>query len=327
MPIATMPIASQDASLPHARDAALFALASELRDAGYRFVTVTPASHARVNARPGNAQARTLADVFGWSRPFAPGLLTPTMLEALRRADAVEDRAGLLASRIRVSSLGGELFIHSAFPTSNASAVFFGPDTYRFATAIEQWLGTTPRAPQRAVDIGCGAGPGGIVVAKALPRCTVHLVDINDQALRLAGINAALAGASNATACRSDLLSALDGRFDLIVANPPYLLDPSRRAYRHGGGALGEGLSLSILEAALERLSPGGTLLLYTGVAVVDGEDVFERAFASRLARRDDVAWHYREMDPDVFGEELDTEAYGGTDRIAAVVLTLTKNN
>ena len=311
----------------HVRDAALLDVARQLRDAGYRFVTITPASHARVNARSGNEQARTLADVFGWSRPFSPDLLPPAMLAALGRADAVEDRGGLLASRVRVSSLGNELFMHSAYPTGHAGAVFFGPDTYRFASAIEQWLASTPRLPQRVVDIGCGAGPGGILVAKTVARSTVHLVDINDEALRLARINAALAGAANVSACRSDLLSALDGRFDLIVANPPYLLDPSRRAYRHGGGALGEGLSLAILETALERLSPGGTLLLYTGVAVVDGEDVFERAFAPRLGNREDIAWQYREMDPDVFGEELDTEAYGGTDRIAAVVLTLTKNN
>lgn len=326
MPITIPPVASRDAVPAHARDDALLELGRQLRETGYRFVTITPASHARVNARPGNAQARSLGDVFGWSRPFAQELLPPPMLDALRRADALERKGQWLVSRVRASSLGDELFLHSAYPTTGAGAVFFGPDTYRFAAAIEHWLSAAPRSPQRVVDIGCGAGPGGIVVAKALPRSTVHLVDINDEALRLTRINAALAGAANVTACRSDLLSALDGRFDLIVANPPYLLDPARRAYRHGGGALGEGLALAIVNAALERLSPGGTLLLYTGVAVVDGEDVFARALAPRLADREGIAWNYREMDPDVFGEELDTEAYGGTDRIAAVVLTLTKN-
>jgi methylase of polypeptide subunit release factors len=101
------------------------------------------------------------------------------------------------------------------------------------------------------------------------------MVDINDAALRLARVNAALAGVGNAVPRHSDLLSAAEGAFDLVVANPPYLLDPARRAYRHGGGRLGEGLSLAMLDAAVGRLAPGGTLLLYTGVAVVNGHDPF----------------------------------------------------
>jgi methylase of polypeptide subunit release factors len=123
----------------------------------------------------------------------------------------------------------------------------------------------------------------------------------------------------------SDLLSAAEGAFDLVVANPPYLLDPARRAYRHGGGRLGEGLSLAMLDAAVGRLAPGGTLLLYTGVAVVNGHDPFHAEAERRLAAHPRVAWAYREVDPDVFGEELDTGAYAEADRIAAVVLTVTR--
>ena len=46
-----------------------------LQGSDYRFVTVTPATHARVDVRSGARQARDLRDVFGWSRPFEPGLL------------------------------------------------------------------------------------------------------------------------------------------------------------------------------------------------------------------------------------------------------------
>ena len=163
-------------------------------------------------------------------------------------------------------------FVHSAFPTIAADAVFFGPDTYRFASAIKAGLaprrsGTAARTRPitRAVDIGCGAGPGGILVARAAPDAEVLMVDINDQALRYARINAALAGVGNAASIRSDLLSDVEGLFDVIVSNPPYLLDPAQRTYRHGGGELGAGLSLSILDAALERLAPHGTLVSIPG--------------------------------------------------------------
>jgi 23S rRNA G2069 N7-methylase RlmK/C1962 C5-methylase RlmI len=152
----------------------------------------------------------------------------------------------------------------------------------------------------------------------------VLALDINDDALRIANVNAALAGAANLRALHSNLLDCADGQFDLIVANPPYLLDPGERAYRHGGGELGAGLSVDIVRASLGRLAPGGRLLLYTGVAIVDGTD----PFLSRITPSLDAAgarWDYEEIDPDVFGEELDEAAYSRPgrriDRIAAVWL------
>lgn len=112
--------------------------------------------------------------------------------------------------------------------------------------------------------------------------------------------------------------------FDLIVANPPYLLDASERAYRHGGGMLGAGLSLAIVDAALERLEAGGSLLLYTGVAMVEGGDPFLARIRERLASRE-WEWDYQELDPDVFAEELDSPAYRDAERIAVVGLRVTR--
>ena len=149
-------------------------------------------------------------------------------------------------------------------------------------------------------------------------------VDINDERCDLTALNAALAGAADVRPLHSNLLDATDGQFDLIVANPPYLLDPCERAYRHGGGELGAGLSFDIVQAALERLAPGGRLLLYTGVAIVDGADPFLARIAPLLDAAG-VRWSYEEIDPDVFGEELDEAEYRRADRIAAVWLKVLK--
>jgi len=51
------------------------------------------------------------------------------------------------------------------------------------------------------------------------------------------------------------------------------------------GGPLGAELSLQIVEAANERLAPEGSLLLYTGAAIVDGLDPFESEVEKRLAK------------------------------------------
>src|SRR3712207_277896 len=86
---------------PADADDALLRPAAAVRDTGYRFVTVTPATHARVNARPGNAWARGPEDVFGWSRPFRPEVLPSAVFELMRRGGG-----GLLPGGGRWGGLG-----------------------------------------------------------------------------------------------------------------------------------------------------------------------------------------------------------------------------
>lgn len=305
-------------------DLVLLHLGRRLLADGYRFVTPTPLTHQRVNQRDEGQMADTLRDVFGWSRPFAPGLLLADEQRQLQDAQVIDAFEGQLKSRVRWSSLDDLLFVHSAFPTEAADAVFFGPDTYRFAQLIHAHLQQNFAPIHRAVDIGCGAGVGAILIGRARREAEVLALDINPAALRLTAINAALAEVANVEVRASDLLQGVDGEFDLIVANPPYMADPAERAYRHGGGTLGAGLSLRIVEQALNRLAPGGSLLLYTGVAMVDGRDPFLDTVLPRLDEKR-FAWTYRELDPDVFGEELLNPGYQRVDRIAVVALTVTR--
>ena len=298
----------------------LLRLGRFLQESGYRFTTVSPATHARVNARPGNQWARSAEDVFGWSRPFRAGVLPARLVELMRATGELRDHGEGWRSTIRASTLDGALFFHSAYPTTQSDAVFFGPDTYRFACAIARHV-AAGQPVRRAVDIGCGAGPGAVLVARARPRAEVVAVDINDEALRYTRVNAALAQTPNVVAQRSDLLHGVDGDFDLIVANPPYLVDRDQRVYRHGGGGLGEGLSLAIAGLASTRLAPGGTLLLYTGSVICGGVDRFRALVTARLQAAG-LEWGYQEVDPDVFGEELLEPGYAQADRIAAVLVT-----
>lgn len=305
-------------------DLALLQLGQRLQSEDYCFMTVTPLTHQRVNGREQNRKARSLRDVFGWSRPFETGLLDEAELETLLAAGVLRAHAGMWASEVRWSSLDDSLFVHSAFPTVAHDSVFFGPDTYRFAQAIEEHLRTSTHSIRTAVDIGCGSGVGAILIGRARRDAQVLAVDINPTALRFTAVNASLAKANNVVAYHSDILSGTTGEFDLIVANPPYMKDSQERAYRHGGDQLGSQLSVRILAQAIERLAPGGSVLLYTGAPSVDGVDLFLEQ-ARQLIDRADLAWSYREMDPDVFGEELETETYQEADRIAAVVLTVTR--
>jgi len=303
-------------------DSALLELLARLKKAGYRFVTPTPATHARIVARPQRREAGNLRDIFGWSLPFAPTLPDPDILAALRAADMVEAEGALLRSRVRVSSLDGELFLHSAYPTTAADAVFFGPDSYRFASLIRHELGAWAIGPgAHIVDIGTGAGVGAIVAARACPGARLTMTDINPKALRFASLNAAAAGIeAEALLCRD--LSKVDGSIDVVLANPPYIIDAAGRDYRDGGAMHGAAVALQMARMAVARLAPGGRLILYTGSAIIDGADPLAAVLAG-IAAQADCTMRYRELDPDVFGEEMAEPVYADVERIAAVAAIL----
>lgn len=323
-------------------DDALAWLLRTLGAAGYRFTTPTPVTHQRVldrRAQSQRSEAIDLRDVFGWNLPFRASCVPADLLAALLKSGWVVSADGTLPSSetpeqlwkstLRVSSLGEDLFVHSAFPTTAHDAVFFGPDTYRFARFIGQSLQNAPSNASsdaasvcRVLDIGCGSGAGGIAVARAMgSSCELVLNDINPHALRCAAANAAAAKV-DVTWLPGDAMTEVSGLFDVIVANPPYLDDDQQRAYRHGGAHLGRDLSLRMTATALAHLAPGGCFLLYTGVAMVGGVDPF-RLHLGPLLSGCDSDWTYSEIDPDVFGEELDRPVYADIDRIAVVGLSV----
>lgn len=326
-------------------------LLGQLAASGYRFITPTPLTHQRVLAHkaatgqlPGRAVKAspypvTLRDVFGWNVAFEAAAVPHDILALMQASGILHSEAGVYSSTVRVSSIENDLFVHSAYPTTQDNAVFFGPDTYRFARFVQQHIAqmhglqTGARQPRgdialRLLDVGCGSGAGGVVAARSLKEqgiaCDIVMNDINPMALHYTAVNSAFA-ALPVTLAQGDALSAVAGSFDVIISNPPYLEDASARAYRHGGTRLGRALSVRIATEALGRLSPGGQLLLYTGVAMVDGLDPF-LAEMRPLLDRAGCSWTYEEIDPDVFGEELEQPAYAHIDRIAAVGLVATRH-
>lgn len=280
---------------------------------GYDFVTATPATVKRVRAARGES-ARTLRDILGWSLPFSAGAVDPEILALLERGEAICGSGSELRCKYRVSRLGNRLFLHSAYPTDRKDAVFFGPDSYRFVRFV---LGQILAPASRLIDMGTGCGVGGICAAPMTPNASVVLVDSNPDALFLAGINAAAAGI-DAETLRADSLDAVEGELDVVIANPPYMFDAAGRTYRDGGAMLGAQRSLEWALSAAARLAPRGRVILYTGSAIVDGCDRLRRALERELPRHG-CALRYEEIDPDIFGEELDQPGYGGVERIAAI--------
>ena len=296
-------------------------LLETLEELGYDFTPVTPATHGRVIARPTMCEASELRGVFGWNLPFDAELLPPPLLDLMARAGFVEKARNGFKSTVRVSRVRGRLFLHSAFPTIADDSVFLGPDTVRFADFISANLADD--ALGRLVDIGAGAGVGGIIAGRIARRLEIELVDINGKALRYAKINAAHAGIP-IQAYRSDGVGSVSPGFDIAIANPPFIAGVGDPLYRSGRGMHGAELSLRWTLDAACKLAPGGRILLYTGSAIIRGRDCLREALEQALPPLG-CTMHYREIDPDIFGDELGRDVYREVERIAAVVAVCTR--
>lgn len=292
-------------------DQALIELLRQLKLRRYQFTAVAPSTHQIVLARDRPAVA-DLRDIFGWNRSFRAEELEPILLELAIDGGIVEQREGLLKTRLRVASIGDQLFFHSAFPTAQQNAVFFGPDTYRFCRFASAFLEKFPE-PKTVMDMGAGSGAGGVMISR-LTGARAVMVDSNPNALLLAEINAAVAGVP------AKLVEAtcVPETGNLVIANPPYLVDAAHRLYRDGGGLMGGEVALNWVRQAFERGVGDRTMLLYTGCAFVGGRSPLLDAIEP-LARAIGASLEIEELDPDVFGETLLEPAYATVERIAAV--------
>lgn len=304
-----------------AADAALLDLIAALRAANYVFVTPTPATHALVRRRAPARDADILRDVFGWTRPFHRDQLPAEWVSMMQTGGVLRETNDGLRSTVRVSSLDGALFFHSA-PTDEDDAVFLGPDSYRFARFLKSVVTSLPLGG-RALDLGTGAGVGAFTLKTCCPQTHVHASDVNPAALRFAALSAEAAGLEIEFQEASGL-PPRPATFDLIVSNPPYIADDTGKTYRNGGGAFGAALALDWVRSSVGRLNSGGRFVLYTGAPVIGGRDLV-RDDLTILAAEQNLGLVYEEIDPDVFGSTLRQDAYRSVERIAAVGAVLSE--
>jgi release factor glutamine methyltransferase len=139
-----------------------------------------------------------------------------------------------------------------------------------------------PIANFRIVDVGTGSGVIALSLAKKFTQAEVFAVDISDEALALARENAARLGLSGRVQFRKgDLLENLDERFDLIVANLPYVSMQDRpilaREVLHDpevalfAGPTGDELVRRLIEQGPGHLKAGGLLALEIGINQSEG--------------------------------------------------------
>jgi len=147
---------------------------------------------------------------------------------------------------------------------------------------VELLIAEYVRSPDsKIVDVGTGSGVIALSLAAKFPLAQVFAVDVSDDALALARENATRLGLSpQVVFLKSNLFENVEGTFDVIVANLPYVSTQDRntlsREVLHDpeialfAGAQGDELVRDLIRQATSRLAPGGVLALEIGLGQSD---------------------------------------------------------
>jgi len=232
----------------------------------------------RLQAAGVEGAARDLRLLLAFATGIPPDRLTPVLADPLPGAAAARFEAAVTArvARQPVSQIvGGRLFWGRWFRVT--------PDVLDPRPETETLIAAALDGEfSRVLDLGTGSGAILITLLAERAGATGTGVDLSPKALSVAAANAAaLSVAGRATFLQSDWLSAVRGRFDLVVANPPYIaqadmpgLSPEVRLWepRLALTPGGDGLDAcrSILRDVRSVLVPGGRVLLETGASQGD---------------------------------------------------------
>jgi release factor glutamine methyltransferase len=146
-------------------------------------------------------------------------------------------------------------------------------------------------AQPRVLDIGVGSGAIALSIADEHPGARVVATDNSPGALAVAEENRARAGIGDRVELvQGELFAGVDGLFDLVVSNPPYVspgeidgLEPEVARFEPRAALVAHGVTEAIAERALQYLQPGAPLVLETA----DGEAGDVAALLTRLGYED----------------------------------------
>jgi release factor glutamine methyltransferase len=160
--------------------------------------------------------------------------------------------------------------------------------------------GSDGNADLRIVDVGTGSGVIALSLAAKLPRARVYAVDTSQDALALARENAVRLGLAERVEFRQgDLLGDFSERFDVIVANLPYIAMSDRnslsREVQHDpdsalfGGERGDEIIQRLIDRAPDRLVAGGLLAMEIGETQTDHifEALTQKKYKDTAAKND----------------------------------------
>jgi methylase of polypeptide subunit release factors len=223
--------------------------------------------------------------------------VAPLWTEQLAALKLVVGSGGRMRALVRLVPHGDYYVASDAGPESGADISFDHVPGIQAPSVTLAKLAVR-RDCARALDVGTGCGIQALLAAKHSQR--VVATDVNPRALAYAAFNAALNRIHTIDFRRGDGFEPVEGeRFDLIVANPPYVISPDASyAYRDSGLPADE-LCRQVVESAAVHLTEGGFAhVLVSWAHAADGD--WAEPLRDWVERSGCDAWllHYRTSDP-----------------------------
>jgi release factor glutamine methyltransferase len=219
---------------------------------------------------------------------------SPEMPLDLRQADELDNLIGLRLQRVPSAYLtnskefyGMRFYVDPGVLIPRPETEILVEEAIRFA---RDWVRHNHRNI-RVADVGAGSGAVAVALAANVPDADVYAIDISDAALDVARMNVARHNLSNRVIfIKNSLLKQINGQFDLVVANLPYIADSEMELLPEeirrnepqialNGGRRGTELIKELITQAAGKIAPGGAILLEIGAG--QGQDI--REFAARV--------------------------------------------
>lgn len=238
--------------------------------------------------------------ILGWDRATlltqlrspAPEALEPTFCEWLARRERHEPTAYIVGTR---EFWGLDLEVTPAVLIPRPETELLVDEALALLRDPTRSLrGADDRV--RLADVGTGSGCVAVAMASELANCRILASDISAEALVVARRNAGRHGVTDKLQfVLTSYLGGVDGPFDLLTANPPYVKDGDRQALGRGvrhepsvalfGGDEGFRDISGVLDAATDNLAPGGWLVMEFGYGQESGVASLVSARPLRLDR------------------------------------------
>jgi hypothetical protein len=199
----------------------------------------------------------------------ARSALAPSDPDVWITAGLLRPRDGGIAATLQLMAFEKQLLAVDPLWTTDLSPLHVAAVGWPSAFLAQM---TVRRPARAALDIGTGSGVQAFLAAAH--SGSVVGVDRNPRAVNLAAFNAQLNGLTNVTFLEGDLCSPVrDRRFDLIVANPPYVISPESRFVFRDSGLKGDEIAQRVLREGVPLLEEGGYLQMICEWAHLTGQD------------------------------------------------------
>lgn len=224
-----------------------------------------------------------------WRRLFSEGYVEAWLKNGLL-IQTMQDKWQFV---FRIVPYENFVLITSRFDRTDQRFTFLSFDSLYLASFLRKRFKELGLSFKNGLDLCCGAGIQSFVISSFCQN--VAGWDISSHAIEFARINATLNGLSRCTFEKRGFSNGFKDKFDILVANPPFMFLPEgdNTTDSNGGAPFGLGITFEILKALPRLLKNEGRAFILTRSPVIKKIDYLLDQLPSWLLQEYGYWYHY----------------------------------